>query len=323
MDQQYKTVEYVDVSKIQDHPEVPNIRKEVTKADVKELMASIKEKGVQNPITCFKKDNIYYLVSGWRRRKAVQEITKEDPKASPLIPVLLKQYAEKTIVRDALFDNMIENIQRKDVNPLDQANRIKMLMDQGMNKLNICKEIGKSITWVNDTLNVLDADPEVREKIRSGEITMSDAKGIAKLPSETQATVAKGLAAAKKTGDKSATQKIQRGVDEATRTRSHAMPTKKEIKYNKNVLTEILMAMKAAKEEDTKQYYVLSGCLLIAEWVLGERGETNFGKYVKKYNLELGTDGNKLVKKNPKKKTAKKKAAKKVSKKKVAKKKKK
>ena len=311
----YDKVEYVKVDKILDHPEVPNIRAEVTKADVKELMASILQSGIQNPLTCFVIDGKHYLVSGWRRRKAVQEILKDDPKheLSKGVPVLTKKYNAKTVLRDALYDNMVENIQRKDVNPLDQANRIKKLIDEDIGKQEICAKIGKSITWLNDVLRVLEADEEVRKKIKSGEITMSDAKNIAKLPQKDQKQVAKGLAAARTSGNREATKKIKKSLDEATRVRSHSAPTKKEIKYQRNVLFEVLRVMKQRKEDDNKVYYILEGCFNMLEWALGFRKDPDFTKYTKKYGIKIGDDGKLVTEEKTKKK---KKSAKKTAKKK-------
>ena len=305
---QYKSVEYIDVSKIEDHPDIPNIRSEVNKADVKELILSIKKKGVQNPLTVFKGVEKYFLISGWRRREAVREIVKEDPKSKlKSVPILVKEYDKDTFVKDALYDNAIENIQRKDVNPYDQAMRIKMLLDMGIGKQEICSQIGKSSTWLTETLNVLNADPEVIERLKKGDITISDAKRLAKLPQETQSTIAKGLSAAKTSGDKKTTQKIQKGMENVTRSRSHVAPAKQDIKYNKNLLMEIIIAMKEKKETKTEQYYVLSGCLKTLQWCLGETGDVNFVKIAEKYGIKIGKDGSRLKEKP---KTAKPKTAK-------------
>jgi len=67
---QYDKVLYVPVGKIKDHPKVPNIRTDLTKASVKEMISSVKEKGVQNPLTVFSENGDFFLISGWRRRKA-------------------------------------------------------------------------------------------------------------------------------------------------------------------------------------------------------------------------------------------------------------
>jgi len=303
--QQYKEIKYVPIDQIKEHPDVPNVRasSEITKAEVQELMKSIAEKGVQNPLTVFRFDgkDEYFLVSGWRRKRAVEEIVKENPKSELRnVPVLVKEYNKETLVRDALFDNLIENIQRKDLNGWDKAMRLKMLLDNGMGKQEIMQNISKSITWINDTLKVLEADEEVKAKVKAGEITLDEAKKVAKLPHGSQATVAKGLAAAKKSGDKEAKKNIKHKLDEATREKSHVSPPKKEVKYNRNVLHEILIAMKVAKEDKSEIYYTLVGAYNAFEWILGEKPPMNLSKFLAKYELKVNKAGHKVEQKEKK-----------------------
>ncbi len=294
---QYKGVDYVSFDKIEDHPEVQNIRSEITKADVKELMSSIKDRGIQNPLTCFVKDGKYYLVSGFRRRKAVQEIMKEDPKSKiGSIPVLVKEYKNGHTFLDATYDNAIENIQRKDVNPYDMAVRLKALIDSGIDKQKICKAISKSITWLNETLKILNADPDVQNALRKGDVSISEAKAMAKLPADAQSAVARGLASTKKDNPKQA-KAIKKAMKDATE--ANVIPTRKMLNRDKNILFEIIKEMRAIKETDTELYFILSGCLKMTQYALGEKKSTNFDKIAKKYNLKIGEDGNRIKEKKP------------------------
>lgn len=309
---QYGKVEYLDPKKIEIHKDTPNIRSRINKGECKDLMNSISERGVQNPITVFQSNGNTYLVSGERRLSSVLWLSEEYPKEARFkqIPVLVKKYG-KEFIRDVLFDNMIENIQREDLNGYDIAMRLKMLIDMGMEKTAICQQIGKSITWVNETLKFLESDKELQDAVKKGDLSLDEGKKIAKLPDEKQATVAKGLVQAKeiaqKTGDKSAKKKIKKGIDKATRKRSGVAPSKKEISVQKNTVFEILEAMKKAGDKDSKPFLVLSGAYLTLQWSMGEQRDMQLDKYLRKYKLDIGVDGRKVVPKP--KKTTKKKAA--------------
>jgi len=209
---------------------------------------------------------------------------------------------------------MIENAQRQDVNGWDMAQRLKMLLDNDIGKQEICKHIGKSITWVNDVLKVLEADPEVQKQVKKGGISLDEAKKTAKLPPAAQKTVAKGLAAAKKSGDKKTTRAIKKGIDQATRVRSNVMPSKKEIKKNKNILGAVLPLMKSDKDTfETDEWFILNGCYNMLRYVLGEMNPPNFEKHAQQYGLKLAKDGTKA--KEKKKASGKKKKKKKDKKK--------
>jgi len=250
---------WLKLTEINEHPEVKNVRKSVTKEDVKDLISSIKQSGVENPLKLFEYEGKYYLVSGWRRKKAVECILEENPEheLSNGVPCIIGDYDPKEVFRQALYDNLIENIQREDVNPLDLAERVKNLLDSGIGKKELCEKLGKSITWLNDTLRILEAEDKVKEKVRDGSITISDAKNIAKLPKEKQEKIVEGLAAAKEIQDKKSTKEIKKAVKEAIRERSHEMPTKKEIKYYRNVSMTVLQAMAKAGHKETTKYQVI------------------------------------------------------------------
>lgn len=313
---QYGKVEYLDPKKIEKHKDVQNIRSKINKADCKELMTSIEERGVQNPITVFALNGKHYLVIGERRLSSVRWLAEDDPKDLNFktIPALVKDYGKdlKVIIREALYDNFVENVNREDLNGFDIANRLNVFISNGMNKQDLCTKIGKSITWVNECLKFLESDKEVQTQVKAGNISLDEAKKIAKLPQDTQAKVAKGLAVAKEiadsTGDKKAKKAIKKGIDKATRTRSSVAPTKKEVKRSKNMVFEILEAMKKSGDKDSKPFLVMSGVFMMLQWSLGETRDLSLDKFLRKYKIEVGTDGRKAKPKKAKTKTVLKKA---------------
>ena len=307
----------LDPSNIHIHPSAPNIRSKILKAEIKELIDSIREKGVRTPIRVFKLDgdSKHYLVSGERRLRSFEFLKEEDPKEFSKIPVIISEYkgTPEEVIQEALYDNTIENIQRKDLNGLDLANRLKMFIDADLTKQEIALKIGKSITWVTETLKFLDADDIVKEKVEAGEISLDEGKKIAKLPESKQGAVAKGLAKAKEIGDKESKKAIKNAIEKTNRVRSNPMPQKKEIKRKYNMLSLVVEAMK--KDEtvnDTKQYQGLLGTKLALKWVLGEEPDMKVERLLEKYKIEVTADGTRLtpemvtkLKKQKEKKTAK------------------
>lgn len=320
MEKIYSKVEYLPFDKIKDHPEVENIRSSITKTDVKELMESIKEHGVQNPLTAFRVNGDVFLVSGFRRRRAVEEIIKEDPKAPKEIPVLIKAYNEETMVRDALIDNMTENIHREDVSQWDVAKRIEFLITMGIGKQEICQRLKKSITWVNGVLKVLEANEEVQKQVKENNISMGEAMKIAKIENQDlQKIAAVGLAKAKKSGNKDAKKKIKDNITMAAESTTSPKPGKKELEYIANACSTILVEIKKAGEAEdgdkpgVSLWYTLSTVLKTIRWFQGQTRSINVEKIAKEYGLNLDKKGNRQ-KDEPKKEKKEKKASKKKNK---------
>lgn len=291
----------IEVDKIEKHPEVPNVRSKINKADVKDLVDSIREKGVRTPITVFKqvdedgKEHIYY-VSGERRIRAIQQLTKEEPdKFDGTIPAIFREYSD---TKQALFDNLIENIQRQDVNPVDLANRIKMLLEKGYNKSDIGKEIGKSVVWVSEALSFIEkADDAVKEQVKDGSMTFDEGKKLSKLSSkEKQKIIAEGLAEAKEKGDKKALKQIKKALEEKVRVRSSVAPQKKELTKAKELVFVVLKEMKKQKknESEPKKYAGIEGILLGLKFAVGEEQSLKLAKICK--DLGIDPDTGDLVK---------------------------
>lgn len=313
--------EKVKTSLIEIHPEIPNIRTNIKKSDLKDLMASIREGGVRTPISLFRFEDKLYLISGERRLRSVQFLESEDPSRFKTIPAVTRDIKSKAeFVRAGLFENMIENIQREDVSGLDLAGRIKMLIERGYNKKEICKKIGKSYTWVEQSLKFIeDAAPGLKDQVKEGKLSLDEAKRVARLPKDKQEVVGRGLARAKGDGDKKSVKKIKKGIDQATRVRSNVMLQKKDIRRYANTLSSILGEMAKDQEyKDKRPHDVMSGALNAFKCVLGEYRDMTFSKWLKRYNLELDKEGNRKKKVTTSKSAAtaaKEKAAKKTAKK--------
>lgn len=302
-------IEMIEIEKIQRHPDVPNVRSKINKSDCTDLMRSIKVDGIKNPLACFMMDGVVYLVEGERRLSSVKWLSEEypeDPKYKK-VPVVFREYGDnkEEIIKKALFDNLVENIQREDLNGYDIAVRLQQMLDNGMSKDEIGHAIGKSITWINESLNFLKADEEVKKGVRDGKISLDEGKKIAKLPPEHQGIVAKGLITAKSIGDKEAVKKIKKGTKAATSREGIVAPAKKEIKFYRNAIMTTLTCVreKEGTNEKSKRQIILGAMIMTLDWVLGKsKNPIDLSAAFEEFGIELDKEGNLAVPKNNEKK---------------------
>ena len=153
---------------------------------LEELSESIKTYGILQPILVQKKDGYYEIIAGERRwRAALKAGLKE-------IPVIIREYSDKEILELSL----IENIQREDLNPIEEAEGYKRLMDEfGMSQEEMAKRVSKSRSAVANSLRLLKLDAEVRKMLVDGQLSMGHARALLPLEiAEEQRTVAQKVA---------------------------------------------------------------------------------------------------------------------------------
>ena len=127
-----------------------------------ELADSIKRYGVIQPIIVTKRDDYYQIVAGERRWRASKKAGLD------VIPAIVRDNDNQRNQEIAL----IENIQREDLNPIDKARGIKVLMDQyNMNQQQVAEIIGKSRSSVANTLRILNLDERVINLALEGKLT--------------------------------------------------------------------------------------------------------------------------------------------------------
>jgi ParB family transcriptional regulator, chromosome partitioning protein len=161
----------VDIHKILPNRYQP--RKRFSEESLKELAESIREKGVIQPVIVTEiGDGRYELVAGERRLRAAKLAGLMD------MPVIIKNYSEE----DKLEIALIENIQREDLNAVEQAMSFKEIMERlNLNQDEFAKKIGKDRSSVANTLRLLKLPEYVREKIETGEISEGHARAILSL----------------------------------------------------------------------------------------------------------------------------------------------
>lgn len=186
---------------------------------VEELAASIKEQGILQPIVARKtKDQKFEIISGERRWRAAQQAGLKE------VPVVIKNVEDKTSLELAL----IENIQRANLNPMEEAEAYQRLADEfQMTQEEIAKKVGKKRASVANTLRLLSLSPEVRQFLMQGKVSQGHAKALLSVGDPIkQRELAKRIVS----------EKLSVRAAEALAAQTHVV---KENKQNKNVGEEI------------------------------------------------------------------------------------
>ena len=148
----------------------PNLfqpRKNFDKEKMEELKGSIKKHGIIQPIVVRKMANGYEIVAGERRLKAAKEIGLKK------IPAIIKSINNEKSLEIAL----VENIQREDLNPVEQANAFKRLIDEfNLTQQELAGVTGKSRALVTNTIRLLKLNPKIQKNISEGKISFGHAK---------------------------------------------------------------------------------------------------------------------------------------------------
>lgn len=158
------------ISAIRHNPYQP--RKAVEQANLAELAASIAEHGVLQPILVTHSAEGYQLIAGERRLRAAQMAGLER------IPALVRSADEGAQLAWAL----IENLQRSDLNALEEAQAFRRLVDEfGLTHEDVGARVGRSRSAIANTLRLLDLDERVQAALTAGQITEGHARALAGL----------------------------------------------------------------------------------------------------------------------------------------------
>jgi ParB family transcriptional regulator, chromosome partitioning protein len=150
---------------------------------LQDLASSIKAQGVVQPILVrpIGSGDKYEIIAGERRWRAAQLAGLHE------VPVVLRQIDDQTAMCMAL----IENIQREDLNPLEQAQGLARLLDEfGMTHEGIADAVGRSRSTVSNMLRLLELNPSVKKLMGDGKLEMGAARAILALPNKDQLEVA-------------------------------------------------------------------------------------------------------------------------------------
>ena len=134
-----------------------------------ELVSSIKEKGVLQPILVRKSGADYEVIAGERRLKAARILNLES------VPVVIKVATD----REALVLALVENIQREDLNAIEEAHSFKKLIDEfNFSQEDVAKSVGKDRSTVSNLMRLLKLPDEIQRSIFTGQITTGHARAL-------------------------------------------------------------------------------------------------------------------------------------------------
>lgn len=153
----------INIWKVDPNPQQP--RKEFDSDSLVELGKSIKENGLIQPITVEKHDGRYILVAGERRLRACKLLGHQTIEATVIEPTNHNG-------QQLLLSAIVENLQRENINPIDEARAFLRLKDEyGMSVDDIARSVGKHNTQIYQSMSLLDYDPEIVEMVQAGEFS--------------------------------------------------------------------------------------------------------------------------------------------------------
>ena len=147
-------------------------RKHFSAEKLEELAASIKEQGIIQPLVVTKKEGYYEIIAGERRWRAAQKAGLRD------VPVVIREASDQAVMELAL----IENIQRQDLNAIEEANAYRSLVEHfAISQEEVAKRVGKNRTTVTNSLRLLKLPDDVQKDIVEERMSMGHARALLSL----------------------------------------------------------------------------------------------------------------------------------------------
>ena len=151
---------------------VPNLnqpRKDFSTDELNNLASSIEETGIIQPILVRKKNDVYEIVAGERRWRAAQIAKIHE------VPVLIKELTDEEVVKISI----IENIQRVDLNPIEEANSYnRLIRDFGYTQEKVSESLGKSRSYIANSLRLLSLPEGIIKLLKEGKLTSGHARAL-------------------------------------------------------------------------------------------------------------------------------------------------
>ena len=156
-------------------------RRHFDEEQIQELAASIRERGLIQPLVVRKVNGMYELIAGERRLRAVTSL------GMSTVKVVVHEATDQEVAELAL----IENLQRADLTPLEEAEQYRLLQEKfGMKQETIAQHVGKSRAVIANMVRLLELAPEVRNLLNQQQITVGHAKVLLQLKDAMQQTLA-------------------------------------------------------------------------------------------------------------------------------------
>ena len=165
----------VQIKDIQKNPYQP--RKEFSEEKIQELAQSIKENGLIQPIIVRKSPVLgYEILAGERRYRASIAAGLSE------VPVIIKQLSDQ----DMMLHSIIENLQRENLNPIEEAKAYQSLIDKGFTHTEIAEKMGKSRPYITNLVRLLGLPKHILTEVESGKLSQAHARLLIQLSSDKQ-----------------------------------------------------------------------------------------------------------------------------------------
>ena len=166
---------HIRISDIQKNPYQP--RKEFSEEKIKELAQSIKENGLIQPIIVRQSPVIgYEILAGERRYRASIVAGLSE------VPVIIKKLSD----HDMMIHSIIENLQREDLNPIEEAKAYQSLIDKGYTHAEIADKMGKSRPYITNLVRLLTLPDFILTEVETGKLSQAHARLLIQLPVKEQ-----------------------------------------------------------------------------------------------------------------------------------------
>ena len=163
------------ISDIQKNPYQP--RKEFSKEKIQELAQSIKENGLIQPIIVRQSPVIgYEILAGERRYRASIAAGLTE------VPVIIKKLSDQ----DMMVHSIIENLQREDLNPIEEAKAYQSLIDKGYTHADIAEKMGKSRPYITNLVRLLTLPDFILTEVETGKLSQAHARLLIQIPLKEQ-----------------------------------------------------------------------------------------------------------------------------------------
>jgi ParB family chromosome partitioning protein len=160
----------IDLDRIDPNPSQP--REQFGEESLEELAASILQHGVVQPVVVRSRAGRYQLVAGERRLRAAQRAGLRR------IPAVVREVPDEQMLEVAL----VENIQRQELDPIDEAQAYRTLIEQrGLSHADLAERVGKERSTVSNSLRILSLSSSIQSQIRQGVITAGHARALLSL----------------------------------------------------------------------------------------------------------------------------------------------
>jgi ParB family chromosome partitioning protein len=156
------------IEAIEANPDQP--RQQFLREELRELVNSVREKGIITPLLVTRKETGYQLIAGERRWRAAQQAGLKR------VPVVVKE----TTATESLELAIIENIHRKDLNPIEEAVAYSKLLEQtGITQESLAKRLSKDRSSITNSLRLLNLPPSIQNDVITGTLSMGHARLLA------------------------------------------------------------------------------------------------------------------------------------------------